>query len=504
MNHMNFQDQLFDSGNLFLPNPINGETLYNWCVRFHRLSTNTNPRLTSRQLFNDSAAGFRHDFPTHIYSLSENTNQLFGSVENLIYDKTIFPIFAPFLTTPAIEAVIQDMQKGGYSRVKNYLGLRSACISTVAPLKACPNCMRDDKISSGMAWWHVDHQLPTVRICPKHGDYLLMATQEFHSRGLNDWYFPPDLPPSSWHDLPDLDEPAITRLRSLCDWSLRLVKYYDRPFDHELLRLTYHLRAKSLGWTTIDGTLKFAQVRLAFRDVYKCLENFPGFSFIRETVHDHGGFIGAILLKIGVNKHPLRHVIMMEFLFGDPDIFIAEYERVLSASTTLDKKSLWTELTDSRSPLKLLVANAGYSANAAARQLDIPLSQAISFLRKEGIEYKQRHRIIDQQKEEDLIELLMAGEECNGIVSRLAIKKSFIFAYLAKNPELRKLRRNALQKRLVEDHRANFLQFLADNSGLSIQKMRTLPESGFQWLKLNDKTWLKQNLPGIWQMPSKE
>ncbi len=501
---MDYQHQLFESNNAFLPDEIMGESLYNWCVRFHRLVNNINPILTSKQLFNNSAAGFKHDFPTHLNTLAENTNNYLGTVEDIIYSKTILPIFAPFLSSPVFKSVIQEMQKSGYSRIKDHLGLRSAFISTVAPLKACHSCMREDTISSGMAYWHVDHQLPTVRICPKHGNYLLMATQEFHSRGLNDWFFPSDLPPISWHDHPDLDVDTITKLRNLCDWSLRLTEYYDRPFELELLRLTYYLRAKSLGWASIDGTLKFDRIRLAFRDAYKCLEDLPGFSFIRETVHDHGGFIGAILLKIGANKHPLRHVFMMEFLFGDPDIFIAEYERVLSTSTTLDKKSLWIEMTDSRNPLKLLVANAGYSANAAARQLDIPLSQAISFLRKEGVEYKRKHRILVPQKEEELIILLKAGEECDEIISKLELRKSFIYDYLSRHPELRNCWRNALHMKLVANHRSKFLQFLTDNPGLSIKRIRLDFDSSFQWLKLNDKNWLKQNLPEIWQMPYKE
>lgn len=501
---MEYQQQLFEPDSSLLPQPITGETLYSWCVRFHRLSANTHPRLTSTQLFGNSAAGFRHDFPTHLHSLSMNTSQLFGSIENLIYDRTIISIFAQFLSSPVIATVIQKMQRGGYSRIKYHVGLRACSIATIAPLKACPSCMRDDVISFGIAWWHVEHQLPTVRICPKHDEYLLIATQEFHARGLNDWLLPTDIHRDCLHDVPYLSEPATSKLRNLCDWSIWLTKHHDRPFDNDLLRLTYHLRAKNLGWSTIDGTLRFEKLRLAFRDAYMCLENLPGFSFIRETSHDYGGFVGDLLLKSGLNKHPLKNVIMMEFLFGDPGLFIAEYERVLFASFGLNNKELWTELTDSRSHLKLLVTDAGYSAKAAAKQLCIPLSQAISFLRKEGIEYKRQHRILDQQKEDELIKLLSDGEERDAIASKLGIIKSFIINYLSKYPDLRNIWRSALQQRLVENHRSKFLQFLNDNPGLPIKSMRLDLSSSFQWLQFNDKDWLKQNLPEIWQMRGKK
>lgn len=497
---MGYQDQLFESNNAFLPDEIKGELLYSWCVRFHRLVNNINPILTSKQLFNNSAAGFKHDFPTHLNNLAENTNNYMGTVEDIICSKTILPIFAPFLSSSVFKSIIQEMQKSGYSRIQDYLGLRSAYISTVAPLKACHSCMREDTISSGMAYWHVDHQLPTVRVCPRHGDYLLMATQGFHSRGLNDWFFPSDLPPSCWHDHPDLGVDTISKLRNLCDWSLRLTKHCDWIFDIELLRLTYHLRAKAIGWSSIDGTMNFNKVRLAFRDSYECLENLSGFSFIRETAYEHGGFIRDILLRKGVNKHPLRHILMLEFLFGDPDIFIVEYERTLAASKELRSKDIWADLTDSRAPLKLLVCDAGFPVHVAARQLGIPRIQAINFLKKEGVAFKQSHRVLDQEKEEALIDLLKAGEDRDEIASKLSIRKSFVIDYVAKRPELKNSWRMALQERLIEKQRATFLRFLAANPGLAIKEIRCDPSSSFQWLRHNDADWLKQNLPGIWKI----
>jgi LAS superfamily LD-carboxypeptidase LdcB len=259
-----------------------------------------------------------------------------------------------------------------------------------------------------------------------------------------------------------------------------------------------------MGWSSIDGTLNLERIRLAFRDAYKCLEDFPGFSFIKETIYDHCGFLGPMLLKLGVNKHPLKNVIMLDFMFDEPDDFFSEYERVLSASIGLSKRQLWTELTDSRNSLKLLVTDAGYSFHAASQQLGIPLSQAISYLRKEGIEYKQRHRVLDQQKEEALINLFNVGEESDVICSKLGISKSFIFSYLAKQTELRNSWRAAQQRRLSETHRSRFLQFLKDNPSLPVKVLRTTSESSYQWLKTNDKSWLKQNLPGIWQKSSHE
>lgn len=494
---MAHQAQLFGSDSSNFPNPIDGETLYSWCVRFHRLSVNINAKLTSKQLFDYFSAGFRHDFPTHLSRFSENTDQLFGSAERLIYDRTVFSIFAPFLSQAAIDDVIQNMQNGVYSRIAYRIGLRGTPISTAAPLKACIQCMQEDKRLLGTAWWHIEHQFPTVRICPKHGTYLLMATQAFHSRGPQDWYFPTDIPQSSWHDMPPPDILAMTRLRKLNDWSLWVSKFYGRPFDSDLLRLTYRLRAKSMGWSSNEGDLKFNHLRLAFRNIYACLEELPGFSFIKDTIHDHGGFLGAILLNIGINKHPLRNLLLMDFLFDDPKTFITEYELVLSRSLRPNNAELWPELVDSESLLKILVTGAGYTVNMAARQLHIPVKIAIRTLKQDDIEFNQACTL-DSATEDSMIAYLVAGDSLEEVASKLHIKKRLLISYLTKNSELQSIWRKAVKYRTIEEHRSLFLQFLADNPSLSVKDIRRFPESGYRWLKINDIDWLKENLPGMW------
>ena len=168
--------QLFDADYTYLPDPFEGETLFGWCSRFHRFSGNASARLTSRQLFHDSIAGLRHDFPSCLETFCRNTNDLLGTFDKIIFHRTPFAIFAPFLPPFTTQTIIQKMSKSGTSRVKYHLGLLPSRAGTGAPLKACPSCMRADAVSSVTAWWHIEHQWPTVRVCPRHGDYLLMAT----------------------------------------------------------------------------------------------------------------------------------------------------------------------------------------------------------------------------------------------------------------------------------------------------------------------------------------
>lgn len=39
-------------------------------------------------------------------------------------------------------------------------------------LRYCPECAKEDRAKYGETYWHREHQLPRIQICPKHGCYL--------------------------------------------------------------------------------------------------------------------------------------------------------------------------------------------------------------------------------------------------------------------------------------------------------------------------------------------
>lgn len=403
-----------------------------------------------------------------------------GSIEEIVYGRTAFAHFAPFLPTGITGTILQEMSGQGRSKTKHHLGALTSRTGTIAPLKACPACIEYDLATSRISWWHIEHQWPSVRVCPEHGDYLLMASDEFHARLLKEWFLPHEMNPGSWYASPRLNESMFGKLRSIAGWSMFLAQYSKTPFGCELLRLVYHLRAKSLGWTAMDGTLKFNDVKAAFKEGYACLEALPGMTFISDTSAEHGGFIGSLLRQFAGNKHPLKHVLMLDFLFENPESFIAEYRRVQDASKYGGTAEIWAELTDSRSHLKFLVSEAGYSINSAAKQLGIPTAQAVRYLRKEGVEYNRRPRVLDAERENELQALLKIGEERDVISTKLGIKKTFIKDYLCLHEDLREIWQKVHHERLMVQYRAHYLELLKNHRGLTLKQMKQIPGNGIE------------------------
>lgn len=475
----------------YLPMPFSGESLYSWCTRFHRINGNTSARLTCRLLFSDSTAGLRHDFPTHLNAFSKNTKHLFGSVDELIYQRTVFGIFSPFLKDSTIESIVKNMHEGGHTHIKHLLGILPSRVGNSAPLKACPSCMRSKSGAQDMLWWRIEHQWPTSRVCSNHGDYLLMPEQGFHARALKEWFLPRDI---QWQMEKTPNEKTLTILHKLNEWGNYLATRSRNPFDSDLLRLTYHLRAKALGWTAMDGSLKFTRIKSIFREHYACLENLRGYEFIRETNQIHGGFLGSLLHQFEGSKHPLKHALIMSFLFDNPQHFNSEYQQNLSISDPANKKAPWAELTTDRRQLRHMVETLRYSVNAAATQLGLPVGQALRYLKTEGVKYVRRPRVLNQEKESNLRHLLCSGADYETIVATLGIRKSFIREYLARNPTLRVRWENAHNSIIIEKYRSRLTKLIQENPNSSTKKLQQIPGNGIQWLMRHDKSWLNLTL----------
>src|SRR3546814_18405991 len=77
---------------------------------------------------------------------------------------------------------------GNASTIKGLLGLPASRIRANHPLKFCFLCLESDRRQSGVAYWHLTHQLPGVWICPAHNCFLLPSTHKATGVGRFLWY----------------------------------------------------------------------------------------------------------------------------------------------------------------------------------------------------------------------------------------------------------------------------------------------------------------------------
>ncbi len=198
-------------------------------------------------------------------------------------------------------------------------------------------------------------------------------------------------------------------------------------------------------------------------------------------------------------RHPLKHVLLMAFLFEDSQEFFERYKAAQVLAMTEGFEALHKQLTATRTRLVEMVSGEGRSVNAACLELGVPPVQAIKRLRKEGVAYRVRPRVLTPILKSALDELLQSGADRNDIAKQLNVRKAFIKDYLAVQPELRDEWSRAFAEQQTARYRKHFLEVLQENPTVPIKRIRRISGNGFEWLYRNDREWLAENLPGIWR-----
>ena len=488
--------EIFTSYPAFLPLITEGETLFSWAARYHRLSGNSLANQSSIQLFGDRRAGLRHDFPSHLQKLADITQGQIGNAETLAYERTLFGFFAPFQDAQGASNVLTQMRGSSVKKVKSALGLLPSRLGAFFPLKSCQDCIRDDLKKYSVSRWHLEHQWPSVWLCRKHNKMLQALKREFQSRDLRQWLLPEDIKDGEWTRVAISLSALKSKLLWIADLSAHISKLRDIYFDNQLLRYTYLLRAKERGWLFTDGSVKLALVRQLFQKYYLGIEVIPGFDIVHSAQAEQGGMLSLLMRQYDWRRHPVKHLLLIAFLFESVAEFDATFERVRQTHAHGGTDALEEMIGEEwKFELKRLVEFERRSLSGAALAIGIPLCVAIRVAKQEGIEYLRRTHVLDATLKEKIRKMIIEGLGREEILLESGIKKTLLREFMSRDPSLRDAWRIKDFERRRENYRTNFLELIDRYRGIPVKSLRKKPGNGVSWLHRNDREWLTENLP---------
>lgn len=491
-------DELFDTNPAFLPLFTEGETLFSWAARYHRLSGNAFAKQSSIQLFGSRRAGLRHDFPSHLDQFVEITRGQVEDAETLANERTLFGFFAPFQDAQGASNVLTLMRGKSVEKVKSALGLLPSRLGAFFPLKACPGCIKDDIKKYSVSRWYLEHQWPSVWICRRHRKILKTLKRESQPKDLRRWLLPQDVTEEEW-TLPTISSYAMkSKLLQIAELSAHITQLHGQHYDCQLLRYAYLLRAKERGWLFTDGSIKLALVRQLFLKHYRGLDKLPGFEIIKTAQAEHGGLLGLLMRQYDWRRHPVKHLLLIAFMFESAAEFDSAYELVRQAHISGGNGALEEMVGEEwKSELKRLVEVERRSLSNAALAIGIPLCVAIRVAKQSGIAYQRRLRVVNTGLGEEILKMITEGLTRDEILLRAGIKKTLLKDIMAREPALRdKWQRMDLERRR-DSCRENFLRLIDQYRGVPVKKLRTVPSNGVSWLYRNDREWLTENLPSM-------
>lgn len=306
----------------FFTDPYKDELVYSTIARYHFYSGNADYKDTIEECF-----GKRTIIPTlqiggNFECLSKALGKKYSS-EILIAKHTILPYYSPFIDEKIKQKIIEEIKYEGSYSIYTKLGIVAGGICKKDGIFYCPICAENDIEENGEPYIHREHQLEGILLCPHHGillkQYPLKRTDvsrieyiRFEEQHLN-------------------LEAENTEIIDY-DKHLRLAKASYYLLDNNLndvckakvfSRYRYCLYKKGLfkGNNTINQ-----------RKLYEEFIKYYGQKFLKqldsEIDYDNEyNWLKVISRKSKRASHPLRHILLINFLCEDIEEFFYEINK---------------------------------------------------------------------------------------------------------------------------------------------------------------------------------
>lgn len=91
------------------------------------------------------------------------------TLEKLIYEHTLFPIYAPFVPEDRRKRCMMLMARRSRGAVHLALGVTASRVKIPPYIRYCPGCLAGQQAQRGEYFWQRTWQVAGVDMCPKHG-----------------------------------------------------------------------------------------------------------------------------------------------------------------------------------------------------------------------------------------------------------------------------------------------------------------------------------------------
>ena len=397
------------------------------------------------------------------------------------------------------------MTTGSSPTLKAQMGLAASQFGASHPLKACPGCMQSDANEHGVAYWHVDHQVPGVLVCPLHRTPLLTATDKVSGQDRFGWVLPEQAHLESvlGNHVPPSGEYLLAE-GALALWRLPI------SFTFAQDRLSRLYKAKLVEQDFVHATssrVDFKRFEKALSGVLEAnsMANFWPWLSARNALPS----LSRRLLRIShptsprFSRHPLNHLLLVILLFGSWRHFWAAYQ-VLEIddgddiATDVRKMELeGQEAADPKSPLRASLIEklrSGQSVSSAAELTGVAVATAMAWAASEGIQSPRRPKVLKPDVRLRLIRQLQLGTDKAVAASLTSISVETVTRVLMTEPGLHTQWNNARFIKAQKRSRASWQKIRGAFPVASSNEWRQLDPAAYAWLYRNDRLWLQSSI----------
>ena len=498
-----------NSNNFFDPPPLldwlPGETLFSLVSRNHYLWGYEVDWHTNQLLFGNRNAGIHHDLPNCIAAFADRTGNLLGTADAIARERTLLRYYGRFLSTDDEQEVVSVLSGRTVAHLKSRLGLLTSGFRANHPLKACASCMEEDVLKHGWAYWHSEHQSPGVWWCNTHGEPLRESLFKSTGVGRFSWHLPSTTSLRKWPRKISIGiESASLPLSSLARTTIDLVAGTNSgELTPANLYRAYRVELARRGWLTRGRVLRLSDIAASFLEYSLQLRIMPELGALPATIEESKTQIGRLLRPMRSGTHPIRHVLLIDWLFGDAGSFLNLYRSMPKELALADEENkpdiTISHKKDKTNALKenlvRLMTVEGKSASSTAKQLGVDKTTVMVWAAQCGIKLLRHPIILSTERRLLLITDLRNGMGKSIAAQTYGISPGTVTYTLRSEVGLF----NAWKKVRLEQSRTKardaWVKLLSEHGNLKTYQLRRLNQSAYNWLYCNDRLWLQQNLP---------
>jgi len=285
------------------PNPFPDEVLYSLIARFSWQSLNDSPKELSRQLFGDETTKATIDLPSHLNSLFERVRlSRVKSVDEIINTLTLFPFYRPLMVEKKRTKVLESMKGNSGGSLHTRVGINASKIIRPRHPKCCPVCFSNDLKNYGQSYWHRIHQIPDITVCPFHNVFVLDYTPGISELNYS-YYLPPPVKFIPHWKTEENSSELILKIANQFNQLLEGASGFD------INKVDYITRIEAKGYLD-RGRINRDSLFINFKNF---ILNGQGESlFLKVAAPEY--WLWEIIKRPTHIFHPLRHVLVTEFL----------------------------------------------------------------------------------------------------------------------------------------------------------------------------------------------
>lgn len=473
-----------------LPSWLPDETLFSLISRYHVLSGNHLASRTCRALFGHPRQGSQHDLPNRLETFCERTSDAVGDPRTLALERTVLPFYLPTRSLAQTESDIRSLAAPGEGVLKFRLGILTSRYRANHPLKACPECMIDDKHEHGAPYWHWEHQLPGVWTCRRHG--VVLCSSLLKSTGVErfGWLLPSrDRMQETFRlGAGGSHQEALRRFADLAvAWALLPPETH---FSMDDLARTYRSALVGESAKGIDRRV-IAVLAPGLCAALETLRTVPELSALPASAEQAGALLTRWTARPRGGTHPLNHLAIIYWLFPSWAGFMSRYEASIGTAPTVttNATSVSPHGDGRRDALIDLLAH-GRSVSGAGRALGVDVQTAAAWAAAAGVAIPRRPKVLKRDAFTDMVSCLRAGMDKGAAASRFNVSRETVTRILRTEVGLHASWHQARFDSAQEAARQTWSAAVSERPGVGLKAVRDLAPAAYAWLYRNDREWL--------------